>query len=80
MICYTNIGTISPDNSYLVFNAEGSILGKLSSSLYPILEECDFTRRFHIQSGQCSIFASMQQHLLVTDLWFPHGQEAVSFH
>ena len=32
MIYYTNIGTISPDNSYLVFNAEGSILGKLSSS------------------------------------------------
>ena len=26
MIYYTNIGTIAPDNSYLVFNAEGSIL------------------------------------------------------
>jgi len=32
MIYYTNIGTIAPDNSYLVFNAEGSILGKLSGS------------------------------------------------
>ncbi|MBT4981792.1 MAG: hypothetical protein HOM85_01855, partial [Euryarchaeota archaeon] len=32
MIYYTNIGTIAPDNSYLVFNAEGSILGQLSSS------------------------------------------------
>ncbi len=32
MIYYTNVGTIAPDNSYLVFNQEGSILGKLSSS------------------------------------------------
>ena len=32
MIYYTNVGTIAPDNSYLVFNAEGSILGQLSSS------------------------------------------------
>ena len=32
MIYYTNIGTIAPDNSYLVFNAEGSILGQLSGS------------------------------------------------
>ena len=32
MIYYTNIGTIAPDNSYLVFNAEGSILGTLSAS------------------------------------------------
>ena len=32
MIYYTNIGTIAPDNSYLVFNAEGNILGQLSSS------------------------------------------------
>jgi ATP-dependent Lhr-like helicase len=32
MIYYTNIGTIAPDNSYLVFNAEGAVLGKLSSS------------------------------------------------
>ena len=32
MIFYTNIGTIAPDNSYLVFNAEGSILGQLSGS------------------------------------------------
>ena len=32
MIYYTNIGTIAPDNSYLVFNAEGSVLGQLSGS------------------------------------------------
>ena len=36
MIYYTNIRTIAPDNSYLVFNAEGSILGKLSAHSYRI--------------------------------------------
>ena len=30
MIYYTNVGTIAMDNSFLVFNAEGSILGQLS--------------------------------------------------
>jgi len=39
MIYYTNIGTIAPDNSYLVFNAEGSILGQLSSSFVANLQE-----------------------------------------
>ena len=32
MIYYTNVGTIAMDNSFLVFNAEGSILGQLSGS------------------------------------------------
>ena len=35
MIYYTNIGTIAPDNSYLVFNAEGSILGNSPAHLSP---------------------------------------------
>ena len=39
MIYYTNIGTIAPDNSYLVFNAEGSILGKLSGSFVSTFEQ-----------------------------------------
>ncbi len=41
MIYYTNIGTIAPDNSYLVFNAEGSILGKLSGSFVSNLRTGD---------------------------------------
>ncbi len=41
MIYYTNIGTIAPDNSYLVFNAEGSILGQLSSSFVANLRNGD---------------------------------------
>ena len=41
MIYYTNIGTIAPDNSYLVFNAEGSILGKLSGSFVSNLRNGD---------------------------------------
>ena len=34
MIYYTNIGTIAPDNSYLVFNAEGSILDNYQAPLF----------------------------------------------
>ena len=41
MIYYTNVGTIAPDNSYLVFNAEGSILGQLSSSFVANLRQGD---------------------------------------
>ena len=41
MIYYTNIGTIAPDNSYLVFNAEGSILGQLSGSFVSKLRSGD---------------------------------------
>ena len=41
MIYYTNVGTIAPDNSYLVFNAEGSILGKLSGSFVSNLRTGD---------------------------------------
>ncbi len=32
MIYYTNLGTISPDNNYLVLNTDGSMIGQLSSS------------------------------------------------
>ena len=32
MIYYTNIGTIAPDNNYLVFSADGTMIGQLSSS------------------------------------------------
>ncbi|MEK9697438.1 MAG: DEAD/DEAH box helicase, partial [Candidatus Poseidoniales archaeon] len=41
MIYYTNVGTIAPDNSYLVFNAEGSILGQLSGSFVANLRNGD---------------------------------------
>ena len=41
MIYYTNIGTIAPDNSYLVFNAEGSVLGQLSGSFVSNLRSGD---------------------------------------
>ena len=53
----TNIGTISPDNSYLVFNAEGSILGKLSSSLYQSSWRRWILPGSHT-SGQCSRYWS----------------------
>jgi len=32
MIYYTNVGTIAPDNNYLVLNTDGSMIGQLSSS------------------------------------------------
>ncbi len=32
MIYYTNVGTIAPDNNYLVFDSDGSVIGQLSSS------------------------------------------------
>ncbi len=32
MIYYTNLGTIAPDNNYLVLNTDGSMIGQLSSS------------------------------------------------
>ena len=32
MIYYTNIGTIAPDNNYLVFSSDGTMVGQLSSS------------------------------------------------
>ena len=41
MIYYTNVGTIAPDNSYLVFNMEGSILGNLSASFVAKLRNGD---------------------------------------
>ena len=41
MIYYTNVGTIAPDNSYLVFNMDGSILGNLSASFVAKLRNGD---------------------------------------
>ena len=32
MIYYTNIGTISPDNNYMVLTGDGTLVGQLSSS------------------------------------------------
>ena len=32
MIYYTNVGTITPDNNYLVFTQDGTLVGQLSSS------------------------------------------------
>ena len=62
MIYYTNIGTIAPDNSYLVFNAEGSILGQLSSSFVQNIRPGDVfllggsTYRVHrIQASRVSV-------------------------
>ena len=41
MIYYTNIGNDCTDNSYLVFNAEGSVLGQLSGSFVSNLRSGD---------------------------------------
>ncbi len=41
MIYYTNVGTIAPDNNYLVFNQDGSILGQLSASFVANLRTSD---------------------------------------
>ena len=55
MIYYTNIGTIAPDNSYLVFNAEGSILGQLSGSFVSNSRwRCYPARWFNLQSNKHS--------------------------
>ena len=41
MIYYTNVGTIAPDNNYLVFNRDGSMIGQLSSSFVQNLRTGD---------------------------------------
>ena len=41
MIYYTNIGTIAPDNSYLMANAEVQVLGQLSGSFVSNLRSGD---------------------------------------
>ena len=41
MIYYTNIGTIAPDNNYLVFTADGTLVGQLSSSFVSSLRNGD---------------------------------------
>ena len=41
MIYYTNIGTIAPDNSYLVFTGDGTLVGQLSSSFVSSLRNGD---------------------------------------
>ena len=41
MIYYTNIGTIAPDNNYLVFTGDGTLVGQLSSSFVSSLRNGD---------------------------------------
>ena len=41
MIYYTNIGTISPDNNYLVFTQDGTLVGQLSGSFVQNLRSGD---------------------------------------
>ena len=41
MIYYTNIGTIAPDNNYLVFTSDGTMVGQLSSSFVSSLRNGD---------------------------------------
>jgi ATP-dependent Lhr-like helicase len=62
MIYYTNIGTIAPDNNYLVFSADGSMIGQLSSSFVQNLRSGDVfllggsTYRVHrIQASRVSV-------------------------
>ena len=77
MIYYTNIGTIAPDNSYLVFNAEGSVLGQLSGSFVSNLRSSDVIllggstyRVTNIQGTRVNVTAVWD-----TDQLFRHGQE-----
>ena len=77
MIYYTNIGTIAPDNSYLVFNAEGSVLGQLSGSFVSNLRSSDVIllggstyRVTNIQGTRVNVTAVRD-----TDQLFHHGQE-----
>ncbi len=62
MIYYTNIGTIAPDNNYLVFSADGSMIGQLSSSFVQNIRPGDVfllggsTYRVHqIQASRVSV-------------------------
>ncbi|SVD27077.1 uncharacterized protein METZ01_LOCUS379931, partial [marine metagenome] len=64
MIYYTNIGTIAPDNNYLVFSADGSMIGQLSSSFVQNIRPGDVfllggsTYRVHqIQASRVSVTA-----------------------
>jgi len=41
MIYYTNIGTIAPDNNYLVFTSDGTLVGQLSSSFVSSMRNGD---------------------------------------
>jgi len=41
MIYYTNIGTIAPDNNFLVFTPDGTLVGQLSSSFVSSLRNGD---------------------------------------
>ena len=58
MIYYTNIGTIAPDNNYLVLNTDGSMIGQLSSSFVQNLRGGDVVllggTTYRIQSIQGS--------------------------
>tara|TARA_Y100001968_G_scaffold192776_2_gene176651 strand:+ start:5675 stop:11074 length:5400 start_codon:yes stop_codon:yes gene_type:complete len=41
MVYFTNIGTIAPDNNYLVFTADGTLVGQLSSGFVASLRNGD---------------------------------------
>ena len=41
MVYYTNIGTIAPDNNFLVFTSDGTLVGQLSSSFVSSLRNGD---------------------------------------
>ena len=41
MIYYTNIGTIAPDNNYLVFTSDGTMVGQLSSGFVASMRNGD---------------------------------------
>ena len=87
MIYYTNIGTIAPDNSYLVFNAEGSILGQCQVRSFQISVEgmLFFWEVPRIVLRTFKVHVSMSRASLVIGLQFHHGpvrhaQEVESYH
>ena len=62
MVYYTNVGTIAPDNNYLVFTSDGAMVGQLSSSFVQNLRTGDVfllggtTYRVHqIQASRISV-------------------------
>ena len=57
MIYYTNIGTIAPDNNYLVFSSDGTMVGQLSSSFVSSLRRgtCSFSEAQRTGSRASSV-------------------------
>ena len=54
MIYYTNIGTISPDNNYLVFTSDGTLVGQLSSSFVSSQGSGISPWRVYLQGLKCN--------------------------